>query len=367
MKRLLVAVLLLAVAGCATNAPPPISIPAGQPAIAPPPPPPPPPVAAPAERAASSPQSATADQAATGDTAHMVVAIDLAAVERDKLDTFREDMRHVLASRNVSGNDAFEGQDLVVHFSSNGDAGASLLETLCTPGAGEARQFTLTRSDADSYTVRLDSAYRGRLDRSVFDQVMQHLVRKLDSFAPKAPVARPSAPNAIAVDLPDYHDLDRLRRLFGPTRVDIYLIDDAPPEGSDHDVVLPAIGGSPIAVARVPLLPGVQIAWVRTGTDPYLGMHELKLTLDAGDAKRFAAVTGENTRHRIAFVQNGRIVVAAMVVSAIPNGEMTISAPDAQLPEMLRLLGNSVGPAPLKIVDLELTNGGGQKLSTLTR
>ncbi len=60
--------------------------------------------------------------------------------------------------------------------------------------------------------------------------------------------------------------------------------------------------------------------------DPFLpGEYQIAITLTDEAAKKMAEVTRKNIRRRLALLIDGRVIVAPVIQSEIPGGEIRIS------------------------------------------
>lgn len=89
--------------------------------------------------------------------------------------------------------------------------------------------------------------------------------------------------------------------------------------------VLPDPEGERLALEE-PFLTITRLAGARTEFQEYTGSWVVVLSLTGEDARAFGDWTAEHVGERLAVLVNGRVVFAPTIQSAIPGGEVVITA-----------------------------------------
>ncbi len=236
-------------------------------------------------------------------------------------------------------------------------------------------------TDGNAYTLRMRDETISRIKEYSVDQALETLRSRIDELGLKEPVVAKQGATSILIQLPGYKDIERARRVIGQTaQLEFKLVADDKdplanyindlPEGitARKHTIQDANGGllvsnylesenretllafvkdkasegteflleanpaglnktlySTILVYSKTLLTGDMLTDARVNIDQQKNRPYVSMTFDREGARKFAEVTGENVKKRLAIVLDNRVNSAPVIQSKIEGGSAQIT------------------------------------------
>jgi protein-export membrane protein SecD len=300
---------------------------------------------------------------------YLLLEVDVAAAERDRLNAIIDTVRHALRGANVG----------YLGLAVKGQAITFKIREL--PRIDEARQV-LAKLDPDlvikigedgAGSVQFTTAATEARRRQAVDQSIEIIRRRIDETGIKEPTIEREGADRILVQLPGVGDPEHVKALLGRTaKLTFQLVDtgvspDAAREGKlpPGDEVLPGaeghaanFGPQSYVVERRIMVGGDTLV----DAQPSFQANEpvVSFRFDAEGAKRFADATRANVGKPFAIVLDNKVISAPVIREAILGGSGIISGSFTvqSASDLALLLRAGALPAPITILE-ERTVGPG--------
>ncbi|HWC92674.1 MAG TPA: protein translocase subunit SecD [Pseudolabrys sp.] len=309
---------------------------------------------------------------------HILLAVDTAAVRKEKLESLRDDVRRVLRDARVGytglvvrGNSV----EVRVREANQVETALAKLRELSQPLGGflgTTGQRTLDVGN-DGNLIRLtvtDPAIVERVRQAV-EQSIQIIERRINELGTVEPLIQRQGTDRILVQVPGLQDPTRLKELLGKTaKLDFRMVDvnvtaeqalqgRLPPE----DEVLYGTGNEskvPYVVEKRILVSGGDLTDAQPGFDPRTSEPIVSFRFNTSGARKFAEITQQNVGKPFAIILDNQVISAPVIREPILGGSGQISGHFTvqSANDLAILLRAGALPAPLTIIE-ERTVGPG--------
>jgi len=309
---------------------------------------------------------------------HILLAVDTAAVRKEKLESLRDDVRRVLRDARVGytglvvrGNSV----EVRVREANQVETALAKLRELSQPLGGFLGTTGQRSLDVgnDGNLIRLtvtDPAIVERVRQAV-EQSIQIIERRINELGTVEPLIQRQGTDRILVQVPGLQDPTRLKELLGKTaKLDFRMVDvnvtaeqalqgRLPPE----DEVLYGTGNEskvPYVVEKRILVSGGDLTDAQPGFDPRTSEPIVSFRFNTSGARKFAEITQQNVGKPFAIILDNQVISAPVIREPILGGSGQISGHFTvqSANDLAILLRAGALPAPLTIIE-ERTVGPG--------
>src|SRR6476469_1238230 len=311
---------------------------------------------------------------------HILLAVDTAAVRKEKLESLRDDVRRVLRDARVGYTGlAVRGNSVEVRIreGSNFDQAVDKLRELSQPLGGilgsSTGQRTLDVTTEGGSLVRLtvtDPAIVERVRQAV-EQSIQIIERRINELGTVEPLIQRQGTDRILVQVPGLQDPTRLKELLGKTaKLDFRMVDvnvtaeqalqgRLPPE----DEVLYGTGNEskvPYVVEKRILVSGGDLTDAQPGFDPRTSEPIVSFRFNSTGARKFAEATQQNVGKPFAIILDNKVISAPVIREPILGGSGQISGSFTveQANDLSILLRAGALPARLTPIEQRVVGAG---------
>jgi preprotein translocase subunit SecD len=300
---------------------------------------------------------------------YLLLEVDVAAAERERLNSIIDTVRHALRDANIG-------------YLGLAVKGEAIVFKVREPGRIDDARQALAKLDPDlvikiaddgSATVRFTTIATEARRRQAVDQSIEIIRRRIDETGIKEPTIEREGADRILVQLPGISDPEHVKSLLGRTAKLTFQLVDTGVSLADAragklppgDVVLPAAEGrarqfepDAYVVQRRIMVGGDTLV----DAQPSFQANEpvVSFRFDAEGAKRFGEVTRENVGKPFAIVLDSKVISAPVIREAILGGSGIISGSFTvqTASDLALLLRAGALPAPITILE-ERTVGPG--------
>jgi preprotein translocase subunit SecD len=298
--------------------------------------------------------------------AQLLMEIDTAAVQRERLYSLLDSVRTTLRTQRIQvANLAIEGTETItlrVRDPAQVEPARQALREL-----DRAAQVSAAAADG-TVTIRYNPQELIEQRRQAIVQTIEILRRRLDESGTKEVSIAAQGQNRILVQLPGEKNPERIKTILGTTaKMNFHLLDvtnsvsDAMagrvPPGSmllPADKEVEANGQKRMyLVQRRVEVAGDRLSNATPGTNPQTGEWIVNFTFDTAGGRQFGNVTRENVGKPLAIVLDNKVISAPVIREPILGGRGQISGnfTAAAAQDLAVLLRAGALPAPLKIVE----------------
>src|SRR4051794_12512536 len=292
---------------------------------------------------------------------YLLLEVDVAAAERDRLNSVEEAARNALRDANIG----YTGLNV------EGDA---IVFTIRDPGQIEGARQALRKIDSDltvnigadgSGTMRFSTVATEARRRQAVDQSIEIIRRRIDETGTKEPTIQRQGQDRILVQLPGVDNPEHVKALLGRTaKLTFQLVDTSVnPEEARRgrlpagDEILPAQedrgGAGPTQyVVRKRVMVGGEML-----VDAQATFHDnepvVSFKFDSVGARRFGDATRENVGKPFAIVLDNKVISAPVIREPILGGSGVISGSFTvqSASDLALLLRAGALPAPINILE----------------
>jgi preprotein translocase subunit SecD len=288
---------------------------------------------------------------------HLLLRVDINAVERERLDDLAENVRRDLRESRIKFSGLRATQDSVtlqIRDTTKLDAAATELAAL-------GQDFVVT-PDGAQFTIGFTEAGRIAMQTRAVEQSIEIIRRRLDPEGTKEPIIQRQGQDRVLVQLPGVDDPEAVKRLLGRTaKLTFQLVDmrmtasearqrGRTPPGS---VLMDSANGDGRAylIEKRVMVSGEMLD-TASATFDQNNRPAVSFVLNAAGAKRFGKVTGDNIGRPFAIILDGKVVSAPTIQSQIfGNGQITGDFSVAETNELALVLRAGALPAPLIVME----------------
>jgi SecD/SecF fusion protein len=296
---------------------------------------------------------------------YLLLEVDTAAVERERLESALDGVRKGLRAAGIRFTDLGVHDTAVTFAVADPEQAANLQdalkELLAERDSNGGPEYELKVSEGRASITLPQAALTDRIQRAVA-QSIEIVRRRIDETGVNEPVIARQGTSRILVQLPGVSDPARIKRLLGTTaKMTFHLVAEeaagattvAPPgtewlESGDR-----ARPGERYLIRKKVEVDGANLTDAQPAADSQTGQWVVNFTFDSVGARRFADVTRANVRKPFAIVLDGKVISAPVIQEPITGGRGRISgnftAQSAN--DLAVLLRAGALPAPLTIVE----------------
>jgi preprotein translocase subunit SecD len=292
---------------------------------------------------------------------HLLLEVDLAALEAEHLETLLDSIR-VSLRRVQIGYTNLVVKDGAASVEIRDPAQIEQARTLISE-AGDGIEVT---ADGPLIAARFSEAALGQLRSRAVDQSVEIVRRRIDEFGTKEPTIQRQGADRILVQVPGDKDPDRLKKALGTVAKLTFRFVEENVSAQDAQAgrlppgteVLPAEGGRVEVVQKRVMVSGENLVDAQATFQD--AQPVVSFRFDSVGARRFGDATRENVGRRFAIVLDNKAISAPVIREPILGGSGIISGSftveSAQ--DLALLLRAGALPAPLNILE-ERTVGPG--------
>ena len=292
---------------------------------------------------------------------YLLLQVDLAALERDRLATLTDNVRATLLAASLGYRNL--GADAAAHAVTftprSPDEQAPDLAAIAKMPRTVPGEFDAAARPDGSIAVTLSpDAMRARAHEAL-SQSVEIVRRRIDATGAVDPQISVSGPDRIVVNLPGISDPERVKALLGTTaKMTFRLLD---PSASPNAPPPPGVEVLPMADNAAEKLPvrthvdvdGGDLTNAQAGQDGQTGQWAVNFTFDSAGARAFADVTRANLGKRFAIVLDNKVISAPVIQGVIPSGsgQITGNFTAQGATDLALLLRAGALPAPLAVIE----------------
>ncbi|MGB5950483.1 MAG: protein translocase subunit SecD [Parvibaculum sp.] len=311
---------------------------------------------------------------------YLLLEVDTATVNRDRLQQLINDVRRALRSAEVlytglgiSGDNVTvritRPEDMAKAAKAVRDLSSVVTSNLLSGGLPERDLSVSTSGNLITVSVT-DSAKMARAQSAV-QQSMEIVRRRIDELGTTEPVIQQQGSDRILVQVPGLDDPQRLKALLGQTaKLNFRLVDVSTtaqqalathnvPAGSEV-LYMTENPSMPLLVQRRVMVGGDSLIDAQPGFDQRTNEPIVSFRFDSTGARLFGEVTRENVGKPFAIVLDNKVISAPVIREPILGGSGQISGNFTvqQANDLAILLRAGALPAPLNVLE-ERTVGPG--------
>jgi preprotein translocase subunit SecD len=293
---------------------------------------------------------------------YLLLEVDVAAAQKERLNGFVDDVRNALRDGHIG-------------YTGLGVDGEAIVFTLRDAGQIDDARQALAKIEPDlvlniggdgAGTLKFSAAATDSFMRQAVDQSIEIIRRRIDETGTKEPTIERQGQERIMVELPGVGNPEHVKDLIGRTaKLTFQLVDaDVTVEEAQHgrlppgDEVLPAQqssisrGSAAAYVVRRRVMVGGDML---TDAEATFQQNEpvVSFKFDAAGAERFGDATRENVGKPFAIVLDNKVISAPVIKEAILGGQGIISGSFTvqSASDLALLLRAGALPAPIKILE----------------
>lgn len=296
---------------------------------------------------------------------HLVLAVDRAALLRERLDRIAADARVALSEARVAGvRIKAEADSVTLSFADDAQRQQAegilrgLVSWVSMPGLANSQpDMDVATGAAGELRIRpTDAAVDARLNNAI-SETRPIIERRVNEWGVAEPVVQRLGTDRILVQLPGVKDPDVIKQLLVTTaKLTFHLVVRSIEHGevSDDVAIVSDTGGrTQYAIMREALLQGDRLVDATSGFDERTRQPIVSFRLDSIGAKQFAAVTRSHVGDPFAIVLDGKVLSAPIVREPIIGGSGQISGEftTAQAAALAAQLRAGALPVDLQVVE----------------
>ena len=209
-----------------------------------------------------------------------------------------------------------------------------------------------------------------RIKTMAVDQALETIRNRIDQFGLSEPDIRRQSHQRILVQLPGINDPERAKDLIGQTALlEFKLVDESVTVSEAQKGNLPPdtellyqvetnpdtkrTVKTPFVLKKRTLLTGASLTDARMEIGGQYNEPYVSLSFDKKGARRFAEITGENVKKRLAIVLDNKVKSAPMIQEKISGGSARITGrfSTEEARDLAIVLRAGALPAPVKILE----------------
>jgi len=292
---------------------------------------------------------------------YLLMQVDMAAVEHERLDALADNARAALLGAHVGyQNLAAEqnNQRVFLHLRDPAQHDAAMAALRAIP-EGVPGEFTVADLAANNVAITLSPSALEQTATHAVQQSIEIVRRRIDETGVVDPQIERQGSDRIVVELPGVEDPNKIKDLLGKTaKMTFHLLDPtaipgAPPGPGVELLPMQDNPAEKLAVMKHVEVDGADLTDARAGTSPQDGTWVVNFTFNSTGARHFAATSLANVGKRFAIVLDNQILSAPVIREAITTGHGQISGSfTAESANQLSvLLRAGALPAPLSVVE----------------
>ncbi|MBF0622390.1 MAG: protein translocase subunit SecD [Magnetococcales bacterium] len=222
---------------------------------------------------------------------------------------------------------------------------------------------TLTEESATLWKLTLIKDEITRVRSAAVEQSLKTIRSRIDQFGVSEPTLQKQGDERILIQLPGLKDPARAKALIGRTaRLEFKMVDDKGDLSSALDGRIPpgdmllygksGNANQPYLLKKRTVMTGENLKDARVSYDQY-NMPYVAVAFDRKGGSKFARVTGENVKKRMAIVLDGTVYSAPVIQEKIEGGQARItgSFSPEEAHDLAIVLRAGALPAPVTIME----------------
>lgn len=293
--------------------------------------------------------------------AHLLLEVDLAAVENDYLNQMLDAARQTMRKEGVPYASNFpkavEKNAKSVEFDLKGTSKIGKARTVL---AGIDSDFKVNIVGTHVTMTPTDEALKLKKENAV-ERCIDSVRKRVDDTGTREPNIQKQGEDRILLQIPGLQDPTRVKELLGRTaKMTFRLVDEtAKPVSDKKDAVAPlgsmyveSDEGGCISVKKQVLVGGETLTSANLGRDEY-NNPAVEFSFNKIGAKKFAEATKANIGKRFAILLDNKVISAPVIRSAITGGHGIISGnfTTETAQDLAVLLKAGALPAPLTVIE----------------
>ena len=308
---------------------------------------------------------------------HILLEVDGKAVQKEKLETLRDDVRRILRDARIGYTGlAVQGLSVNVRVRETSDVAEAMrrLRELATPLGGILSGTTQTdvelAESGGQITLTVTAAGLAQRMRQAVDQSIEIVRRRVDQLGTVEPSIQRQGTDRVLVQVPGLQVPARLKAPIGTTaKLTFRLVDmtmsaqqaqlTRPPP--DSEILMSAEDRTtPYLIEKRVMVSGEDLVDAQPGFDSRTREPVVTFRFNNAGARRFGAATQEHVGKPFAIVLDNEVISAPVIREPILVGSGQISGNFTvqQVNDLAILLRAGALPAPLTIIE-ERTVGPG--------
>ncbi len=315
---------------------------------------------------------------------HLLLEVDVEAVQRERLDNLSSDVRQAFRDKRIASSgmgvvdeDGTLGVRARVRNTQDLVKAKEAIESISAPvtvnlfNGATADELEIEQQDDGAFFVTYSAAAVAQRNSKAVEQSIEIVRRRIDELGTTEPTIQRQGTNRILVQVPGLDDPERLKNLLGQTaKLNFHLLD---PNVNEFDVANGARVPSAsrllssdtepsinYVVRKRVMVSGDHLVDASVGFDPNSGAPEVDFRFDSIGGKQFGKVTKNNVGKPFAIVLDNKVISAPVIQSPIMGGSGRITGNFSveTANDLAILLRAGALPAPLNILE-ERTVGPG--------
>jgi protein-export membrane protein SecD len=302
---------------------------------------------------------------------YLLLEVDVAGVNRERLETLRADLRTALRRERV-GYTGLELRNnsvtLRVTDAARADQARTIINNLANPGGTlfgvTTQQYDILQNGPD-FTVRLNEGYLRNLATQTVAQSIEVVRRRIDELGTREATIQMQGQDRILVQVPGLEDPEELKRILSTTAKMTFRLVDVngdvqaalqgriPIESELLYETGPNQQQVPMLVQRRVMVSGDRLTQASPSFDQRNGQPVVSFRFDARGAREFGDVTRTNVGRPFAIVLDNKVISAPVIQEPILGGSGQISGNfTVQAANDLAVLLNAGAlPAALRVIE----------------
>ncbi len=293
--------------------------------------------------------------------AHLLLEVDLAAVENDYLNQMLDYARQTLRKERIP---------YAANFPKTVEKGAKSIEFDLKDSSKVGKARTVLSAIDSDFKVSIvgahvtmtpsEEAVKTKKAEAV-NRCIESVRKRVDDTGTREPNIQKQGEDRILLQIPGMQDPSRVKEMLGRTgKMTFHLVDETAKQVSDKKGAIAPIGsmyveseeGGYIAVKKQALVGGETLVSASLGHDTY-GNPAVEFTFNKIGARKFAEATKANIDKKFAILLDNKVISAPKINEPITGGHGIISgnftAETAQ--DLAVLLKAGALPAPLNVIE----------------
>ncbi|MCL5775471.1 protein translocase subunit SecD [Limibaculum sp. FT325] len=305
--------------------------------------------------------------------AHLLVEVQVAEVEAERMESLRADVRTALVDaevRRFTGLRAAE--DHVTVRITNAEDMARATEALRAlaqpvtgflgtglPGMAAGSDLEVTETGDQTLRIGLTEAAIAAMNERTMAQSLEIVRRRIDESGTREPTIQRQGEDRILIQVPGIGSAEELLGLIGRTaKLTFHQVKGVGAEaqktpGPGEIVLQDADTGEPLLLERRAILTGDQLVDSQLGFHPDTGLPVVNFRFDSGGARIFGNYTAANVGQLFAIVLDDEVITAPRIQSPILGGSGFIEGNFTveSATELSILLRAGALPASIKVLE----------------
>jgi len=306
---------------------------------------------------------------------YLLLEVDLAQVQKDKLESLMGDIRVKLRKAHIGMEDLQASGDQVsvrIPDSAQFDQAKTLLQDLNPVVGGSvlaigARDYDVSYPGDNTIVLKMAQSYLAKTQQQILNESIDVVRRRIDAMGTKEPTIERQGNDRILVQVPGLSDPDRVIAMLGKVaKMTFQLVDESAdpqaalkglvPIGDELLYEQPAAKGlpaMPIVVQRRVMVDGDRLEQAGWTQNQSTGQIVVTFRFDARGGQQFANVTKDNVGRRFAIVLDNAVISAPNIREPIlgGSGEIEGNFTVQSAGDLATLLNAGALPAPLKVIE----------------